>query len=143
VSFSELVHRPISTAHMHCCLLIPEIVGFLCAELGCQDAKRSLAVFARTCLAISEPALDILRYELHDLLPLVQCMPCDLWKLESGMELVLSFSSIYCTVADAIYRSFGGQLYQQTGKDSSIMQGVYASLPIVAVALKHGMFFKH
>jgi hypothetical protein len=70
-------------------------------------AKRSLAAFAQTCLAFSEPALHALWYELYDLLPLVQCMPRDLWKLESsghwqGKKLVHLFSSISCAVADAI-----------------------------------------
>jgi hypothetical protein len=80
---------------MHRCLLIPEIVSLFCTELGNVGAKRSLAAFAQTRLAFSEPALDALWYELHSLIPLVQCMPCDLWKLDQE-KLVNLFSSISC-----------------------------------------------
>jgi hypothetical protein len=67
---------------MHRCLYIPEISLLLCAELGGMRAKKSLAALARTCVALCEPALDVLWYELSDLLPLVKCMPSDLWRLE-------------------------------------------------------------
>jgi hypothetical protein len=74
-----------------------------------MGAKRSLAAFAQTCLVFSEPALDALWYELHGLLPLVRCMPCDLWKLESHSPrkaLVHLLFSISCAVADAITKYF-------------------------------------
>jgi hypothetical protein len=90
---------------MHRLFLIPEIVCLLCAELGNVGAKRSLAAFAQTCSAFSEPALDALWYELHDVLPLVQCMPRDLWELQSirlSQTLVHLVFSVSCAVADDI-----------------------------------------
>jgi hypothetical protein len=72
---------------MHRCLLISEIIHLICAELGGVCAKKSLAGLAQTCLAFREPALDALWYELHGLLPLVRCMPQDLW-VEDDEDLV-------------------------------------------------------
>jgi hypothetical protein len=65
---------------MHRCILIPEIVHLICAELGNVCARKSLAGLAQTCLWFREPALDALWYQLHDLSPLFKCMPPDLWE---------------------------------------------------------------
>ena len=128
---------------MHRCLLIPELVCLLCDELGAMAANSSLAKLAQTCLAFSEPALNALWYELDDLLPLIQCMPCDLWSIGEGEIVVHLISSISCAVADDIYRSFRDQLLQRTGNDSSIMRGAYACLStMTSVTLKHAISFK-
>ena len=90
---------------MHRCLLIPEIARLICSELRNVGARKSLAALAQTCLAISEPALDSLWYEIHDIIPLVKCMPPDLWRLDIDGErkkLVNLFSSSSCTLADDV-----------------------------------------
>jgi hypothetical protein len=64
---------------MHRCFLISEITHVICTELSNVWAREPLARLARTCQALREPALDALWYELHGLIPLVKCMPKDLW----------------------------------------------------------------
>jgi hypothetical protein len=87
---------------MHCCLLIPEIACLICTQFEDVDAKKSLAALAQTCLALREPALDALWYELDDLLPLVKCMPHDLLGLDFTKTLVHLFSTISLSVADVM-----------------------------------------
>ncbi|KAF5376488.1 hypothetical protein D9615_008647 [Tricholomella constricta] len=62
---------------MHHCLSIPEIVHLICSQC---DSLFDLAALARTCRTFSEPAQDGLWYEIGDLIPLIKCMPEDLWK---------------------------------------------------------------
>lgn len=86
-----------STQHlwnMHCCLQISEITAQICAELVCRDLgcldtfagrvdhdhyPATLAALARTCHALEEPALDALWKTQSSLIPLILCMPEDLW----------------------------------------------------------------
>lgn len=84
LTFSTRPSRPHPKLDMHCRFLIPEIVRLICAELGSTGAKKTLAGLARTCLWFNEPALDSLWYELHDLTPLIKCMPPDLWQESEG-----------------------------------------------------------
>jgi hypothetical protein len=71
-------------AEMHRSLLISEVVVKICQELAypCHGILffGSLAGFATTCRAISEPALDVLWHEQSSLAPLLRCMPSDLWE---------------------------------------------------------------
>jgi hypothetical protein len=59
--------------------LIPEIAQLFCEKLGALGAAGSLAALSQTCSALHEPALDALWHELHDIKPLVGCMPHGLW----------------------------------------------------------------
>jgi hypothetical protein len=63
------------------CSLIPEIVDYICNQV---DSLQSLATLARTCRFFQEPALSYLWYELETPVPLIMCMPADLWKIEKG-----------------------------------------------------------
>ncbi|KAF5376500.1 hypothetical protein D9615_008661 [Tricholomella constricta] len=69
---------------MHHCLSIPEIVHLICSEC---DSLSDLAALARTCRTFSEPAQDGLWYEIGNLIPLIKCMPEDLWKSPEGITL--------------------------------------------------------
>jgi hypothetical protein len=85
---------------MHHCLLIHELACHICSEIRNMGAQKSLAALAQTCLSLSEPALDALWYELHDIVPLVQCMPRDLWMVSYSANrrrsnLVRSYPSIH------------------------------------------------
>ena len=78
---------------MHRCLLVPEILyqifDFL---LPRQTNASTLIALAITCKAFQHPALDILWKDLDDpLLPLVQCLPRDLW--EKNDQLIVSAMS--------------------------------------------------
>jgi hypothetical protein len=87
---------------MHRCF-IPDITLLICSELRNVKAQKSLAALAQTCWALSEPSLDALWYELHNLLPLVKCMPPDLWELKSGqhwtelVRLSLIYVVLHCS----------------------------------------------
>ncbi|KAJ7671224.1 hypothetical protein B0H17DRAFT_1209079 [Mycena rosella] len=63
---------------MHRGLRIPEVV-----ELICGEAKFStLVALAQTCQALQPPALSVLWRDQSDLMPLLKCLPSDLWELE-------------------------------------------------------------
>ncbi|KAJ7904952.1 hypothetical protein B0H13DRAFT_2024090 [Mycena leptocephala] len=67
---------------MHRCWLIPEIVCMICEQVDVEDINRpTLAVLARTA-KIFQYSLDLLWREQHNLLPLLKCMPLDLWEIE-------------------------------------------------------------
>ncbi|KAJ7485195.1 hypothetical protein B0H11DRAFT_2018435 [Mycena galericulata] len=63
---------------MHRCLLIPEIVCMICEQVYIHDTARTLSVLARTAKFFYY-ALDLLWKEQHDLTPLLNCMPPDIW----------------------------------------------------------------
>jgi hypothetical protein len=84
---------------MHVCLSIPEILAIVCTEVAPDvdlDSREkqdlaSLAALARTSHIFSESALNALWSGLADIVPLLQCMPSDLWeerKLAGRKELV-------------------------------------------------------
>ncbi|KAG8221424.1 hypothetical protein J3R82DRAFT_1612 [Butyriboletus roseoflavus] len=74
---------------MHICLTIDEILtivfqhAFIISKPEPKSRefrdRRTLARLARTCRCFLEPALDVLYYEINDLLWLIKCMPDDLW----------------------------------------------------------------
>ena len=66
---------------MHKSLLIPEIISGVCSELysAYDSYPGTLAAFAVTCQAISEPALDVLWHTHGSIIPLLRCMSDDLW----------------------------------------------------------------
>jgi hypothetical protein len=113
---------------MHKALLISEVVANVCSELvrehlfdDCQYPG-TLAAFAATCRAISEPALDVLWCTQLSLVPLLRCMAPDLWEEreaeDGGIYMVRHSGSTlnltYLLLASSIY---AGQLSPQTGRD--------------------------
>jgi hypothetical protein len=77
---------------MHPCLGIPEISRMICEEAASVQftfplqGTRTLSSLARTCRALSSPALDLLWEMQFSLLPLFKTFPSDLWR-ESVVEL--------------------------------------------------------
>jgi hypothetical protein len=54
----------------------------ICEQVDVEDINRpTLAVLARTA-KIFQYSLDLLWREQHNLLPLLKCMPLDLWETE-------------------------------------------------------------
>lgn len=86
---------------MHRCLTIDEILTIifqhafviLKPEPKSREFRdrRTLARLARTSRYFLEPALNVLYYEISDLLWLIKCMPDDLWVV-NGKQLVCLFS---------------------------------------------------
>jgi len=81
---------------MHRCLTIDEILtiifqhAFIILKPEPKSRefrdRRTLARLARTCRYFLEPALNVLYYEINDLLWLIKCMPDDLWVVK-GKQL--------------------------------------------------------
>ncbi|KAI9573115.1 hypothetical protein HD554DRAFT_2059143 [Boletus coccyginus] len=81
---------------MHRCLTIDEILtiifqhAFIILKPEPKSRefrdRRTLARLARTCRYFLEPALNVLYYEINDLLWLIKCMPDDLWVV-NGKQL--------------------------------------------------------
>ncbi|KAG9309649.1 hypothetical protein JVU11DRAFT_10313 [Chiua virens] len=84
---------------MHRCLTIDEILtiifqhAFIILKPEPKSRefrdRRTLARLARTCRYFLEPALNVLYYEIHDLLWLIKCMPDDLWVV-NGKQLTFT-----------------------------------------------------
>ncbi|KAJ7673981.1 hypothetical protein DFH06DRAFT_752203 [Mycena polygramma] len=75
---------------MHRSLQIPEVVALICRETVPHIERESrfmldsrtsarLATLARTCKAFSSPALDLLWRNQRSLVPILRCMPDDVW----------------------------------------------------------------
>ncbi|KAG6918421.1 hypothetical protein DXG01_014600 [Tephrocybe rancida] len=63
------------------CLLIPEIMSFICEQIHrSPESRPTLYVLARTCRFVSAHALRYLWSEVTGLSRLLQCMPDDLWE---------------------------------------------------------------
>ena len=73
----------------HRVLLITEILHLVCREIRKSLGRKALARFAQTCSRLREPALDALWYDLDSLIPLIQCMPRDLWKLTPRVSITV------------------------------------------------------
>ncbi|KIK95530.1 hypothetical protein PAXRUDRAFT_11391 [Paxillus rubicundulus Ve08.2h10] len=83
---------------MHKCLTIDEILtnifqhAFMISKPDPKSRKfrdrHTLASLAITCRYFLDPALNVLYYEINDLLWLIRCMPDDLWEV-SGKQLSL------------------------------------------------------
>ena len=65
------------------CLQIPEVVRVLCDGLSGKDAY-SMAMVARRFV---EPALDVRWRDLTSFVPIVKCLPDDLWTVQEGPAL--------------------------------------------------------
>jgi hypothetical protein len=129
---------------MHKCLSISEVVSKVCLQLVCDVPYASngqypgtLAAFAATCRAISEPALDTLWHTQSTIAPLLRCMPSDLWEgaevEEAGSPLVFHLHKLDCAQPPLIFffehSTSVDQLSPQTGADFRFMRLVSRSLP--------------
>lgn len=67
------------------CLAIPEFITGVCRHLDTMERveegrqRGSLAALAVVCRKVSPYALDVLWAHLSSVLPLLMCMPSDLW----------------------------------------------------------------
>jgi hypothetical protein len=86
---------------MHVCLSIPEILAIICDEIapsdlydkhGCQDLA-ALAVVARISRVFYESASNALWNSFWTIVPLLRCMPSDVWKETevNGSIVLVSF----------------------------------------------------
>jgi hypothetical protein len=71
---------------MHVCLSIPEILALICDQFAPSDLddRAALAVLARTSRIFCEPALNALWSRLWTIVPLLRCMPSDVWEEREG-----------------------------------------------------------
>lgn len=65
---------------MHRALLIAEIFRNILDCMNTNGDEGTIVSLAVTCRAFHESSLDVLWYEQLNLLPLVRCMPADLWQ---------------------------------------------------------------
>jgi hypothetical protein len=61
---------------MHRCLYIQEIISIIFKYL---DKKRDVVALATTCKTFRDPALQIVWSEIRSLVPLIRCLPSDIW----------------------------------------------------------------
>ena len=66
---------------MHRCWLVNELTLEIAWHARSQSMPflHDVAALAQTCSAIHEPVMDVLWHTLHNLLPVVKCLPDDLW----------------------------------------------------------------
>ncbi|KII95721.1 hypothetical protein PLICRDRAFT_227065 [Plicaturopsis crispa FD-325 SS-3] len=73
---------------MHRCLETFDTIVLIFSDIARSKdpdaARTTLARLARTCRAFHEVALDLLWEEQTDILPLLRCMPPDLWEVEAS-----------------------------------------------------------
>jgi hypothetical protein len=67
------------TTAMSRTLQCPELCRLICEEIGSDD-KRTLFRLSISCRRFMEPALDVLWYKLDSFVPLMLCMPKDLYQ---------------------------------------------------------------
>ena len=66
-------------------LLMPRYDGPL-QILGSMEGVSDVNALARTCRAVQDAALDVLWYRQSSLIPLLQCLPSDLWCMRTVEE---------------------------------------------------------
>lgn len=76
---------------MHRCWSIPEIVTIICEKLSSESeyGEREvdgLAIFARSCRTVHEQALDVLWHKQETIVPLLRCMPDDVWEARDSFD---------------------------------------------------------
>ncbi|KAF8887149.1 hypothetical protein BD779DRAFT_1786293 [Infundibulicybe gibba] len=64
---------------MHRCLLIPEILRIICVHISTHHQSRDLLAVALVCRGFYNTSLDLLWRQIYGLLPLVRCLPSDIW----------------------------------------------------------------
>lgn len=72
---------------MHRCLLIPEMVHLICEEIDATPGQSlTLISLAGTCQFFKDPALNLLWATLPSILPLVKCLPSNVWSAKPYQE---------------------------------------------------------
>ena len=75
---------------MHNCWLVPELAVRIAEECTCtyedslqtgREGLSTLCALPKTCHAVHEPALNLIRFRLGTLSQLIRCLPEDLWTL--------------------------------------------------------------
>lgn len=84
---------------MHHCLEIPEILDLIfdsvLNDAPSGDSRRTMLAVALTCHGFNGVALNVLWHTQTSLVPLIKCMPDDLWRESpAGFDRdLVSFSS--------------------------------------------------
>lgn len=84
---------------MNRCLQIPEILRLICDQIPSSTAfgRHRLYITALACRAFLEPALDSLWYSIHDLKPIIACLPQGLLKDQARTNnIAVTFSVLVC-----------------------------------------------
>jgi hypothetical protein len=132
---------------MHKSLLISEIISGVCSELysAYGSYPGTLAAFAVTCQAISEPALDVLWHTHESIIPLLRCMSDDLWNdsVEFNRNNHLVCRCILISLDFCLRGSYHIHYIvsrktdtTHTGQDYNSTQNVSESLDLLAAMLK-------
>ena len=86
----------------HRCLEIPEILGLIFDSIlndaPSGESRRTVLALALTCHGFKDTALDVLWYTQTSLVPLIKCMPSDLWR-ESPADFYRDFVSFSSRLA--------------------------------------------
>jgi hypothetical protein len=69
---------------MHPCLSVDEITRFLAHELVASEAKATAVSLARCCRSFEDPVLDALWRTQEGLIPLLKCLPQEVWLERNG-----------------------------------------------------------
>ncbi|KAG1815998.1 uncharacterized protein BJ212DRAFT_1481063 [Suillus subaureus] len=125
---------------MHACLLIPEIVKLIFANIIVygtdgslakfgdryyqQVARRSLAALSRVCRSFKDMALDALWVKLDNLEPLFACLPRDLWTMTGDRKLLIQRP---VTAADwLVFEQYAPRVRILGNTDSDLFGGIDA-----------------
>jgi len=78
---------------MHPCLLIAELFENIVRRVIAGDDVASVASLAITCQAFKEISLNAIWRDQANLVPLIKCMPADLWteNLVSRVPTLVSY----------------------------------------------------
>ncbi|KAF8887135.1 hypothetical protein BD779DRAFT_1528264 [Infundibulicybe gibba] len=63
---------------MHQCLLIQEILQVICAHINYP--RRDMLAVALVCRDFFDASMDQLWYHVSNLIPVLQCLPSDIWR---------------------------------------------------------------
>ncbi|KAG1753024.1 hypothetical protein EDB19DRAFT_1627517 [Suillus lakei] len=127
---------------MHACLLIPEIVKLIFANVyvsstgGCsihiddfrnhysrRIARRSLAALSRVCRSFKDIALDVLWSKLENLEPPFACLPRDLWTMSGDRKLLIQRP---ITTADwLVFEKYATRVRVLGDTDSDLFGGIH------------------
>ena len=81
---------------MHVCLSVDEIVRLIACELVASKSKATTVAFAGCRKSFEDPALDVLWGTQEELLPLLKCLPGDVWN-EGGYAV--STPTTWCSLS--------------------------------------------
>ena len=70
--------------NMHSCLNVDEILRLIAEKLIESESKATAASLACCCRLVHDPVLDTLWETQSQLIPLLKCLPQEVWKEENG-----------------------------------------------------------